>query len=129
MDGEHCAEGETEEEGGGPGGEEGDLAQRLRTHRTTFVCWLWPGERPSLLLLSSNLLMSRQIKTLDHKPPMTQGEWDMSVLFRTVHFIRLHLLMRGLQAGALREECYLRGYTPQDDHEGLLWVLLCSGKG
>ena len=91
VDGEHRAEDEAEEEGGGRACKEGDLAERVRparpprspSHRNReSSCPSQTGSPPTSPPFGSfhySRHVTAQVKTLDHKPPMTEAEFTAYV--------------------------------------------------
>ena len=91
VDGEHRAEDEAEEEGGGRACKEGDLAERVRparpprspSHRNReSSCPSQTGSPPTSPPFGSfhySRHVTAQVKTLDHKSPMTEAEFTAYV--------------------------------------------------
>lgn len=66
-----------------------------------------------------------QVKTLDHKPPMTQVEFDAYVL-GTHTLYTAHYNMKTPQNGTFCQTSHRRGYPSKNDHKGLIRFLLRS---
>lgn len=63
-----------------------------------------------------------QVKTLDHKPPMTQAEFDVYAFNLT----RISFLDQVILKSSTRDKvCYPRRDTPEDDHQRIFRVLFC----
>ena len=124
MDRIYCPEDEEEEEDGGLELSQGDLEERVRT-----VCPANPW-RPGICELLSYFgapdltYHSAQTKTLDHRPPMSQVEFDTSVNSTfgnpTTYFP---------QFGPGCQRCYSGRHPSKDYCKRVFRLVLCSIEG
>lgn len=120
MDGIYCSKGEEEEEVRRLQCPQGDLEECIRT---LCPANLWrPGICELLPYFEASDLTRRspQNNTLDHRPPMSQAEFDALVTS-----ILRYLTTQRSQPGAGCPRGYYGRHTPQDNCKGFLRLVLC----